>query len=224
MQDHQSNFDSPIEAISISIIWIIYSLSLSIPTIYCLNLSTICKGYLLISYTFYLISHLIFFLFNITIAYNSYIHSSRDMIYCSMFDKILLARLMYSIFRIHIGSYFSFLIILVIFRECIDTTEGVIAIVIFSIESALGCLAILGSITLKVMSVREKRKKEVGYVRISVIVNNQCAVCLDELRLQSRAVQINCSGKHVFHEECIIPWIKERETCPVCRVRITITE
>ncbi|KAM0936453.1 putative transcription factor C2H2 family [Dioscorea sansibarensis] len=42
-----------------------------------------------------------------------------------------------------------------------------------------------------------------------------CAVCKDEIELEEKVKKLPC--KHYFHSECIVPWLKMRNTCPVCR-------
>ncbi|XP_010452791.1 PREDICTED: E3 ubiquitin-protein ligase CIP8 [Camelina sativa] len=42
-----------------------------------------------------------------------------------------------------------------------------------------------------------------------------CAVCKDEMNIGNEAVQLPCN--HKYHSECIVPWLKVRNTCPVCR-------
>ena len=44
----------------------------------------------------------------------------------------------------------------------------------------------------------------------------QCPVCFDDIAGQ--AVRAQCA--HLFHEECILPWLREHGTCPVCRYAI----
>ncbi|GAB2215331.1 hypothetical protein Droror1_Dr00019714 [Drosera rotundifolia] len=45
--------------------------------------------------------------------------------------------------------------------------------------------------------------------------SSQCAVCLNEFELGSEVKQMPC--KHVFHGECILPWLELHNSCPVCR-------
>ena len=50
-----------------------------------------------------------------------------------------------------------------------------------------------------------------------------CALCLDELILGEDIIELPCKDKHYFHIKkeggClgIYPWIKENNTCPMCR-------
>lgn len=45
-----------------------------------------------------------------------------------------------------------------------------------------------------------------------------CAVCKDPMRVNSRVLQLPC--KHMYHSGCILPWLRTRNTCPVCRYEL----
>ncbi|CAA7036456.1 unnamed protein product [Microthlaspi erraticum] len=47
---------------------------------------------------------------------------------------------------------------------------------------------------------------------------NQCAVCMDEFEDGSDAKQMPC--KHVFHQDCLLPWLELHNSCPVCRYEL----
>ncbi|XVE92941.1 hypothetical protein REPUB_Repub01dG0147200 [Reevesia pubescens] len=44
---------------------------------------------------------------------------------------------------------------------------------------------------------------------------NQCAVCMDEFKEGTEAKQMPC--KHLYHKDCILPWLEMHNSCPVCR-------
>ena len=42
-----------------------------------------------------------------------------------------------------------------------------------------------------------------------------CAVCRCDLELDESVVELPC--KHLYHRECITPWLEQTSTCPTCR-------
>ncbi|XP_062233872.1 E3 ubiquitin-protein ligase RING1-like [Phragmites australis] len=46
----------------------------------------------------------------------------------------------------------------------------------------------------------------------------QCAVCMDDFHLGAAAKQLPCN--HVFHKDCILPWLDLHSSCPVCRFEL----
>lgn len=64
--------------------------------------------------------------------------------------------------------------------------------------------------------------KSLPMVRIGVENDDDdgvvCAVCKDEMNIGNEAVQLPCN--HKYHSECIVPWLKVRNTCPVCRYEL----
>lgn len=56
----------------------------------------------------------------------------------------------------------------------------------------------------------ETRAREGGKV--------ECTVCIDEVKVGEEVVFLPC--KHWFHEECATMWLKEHNTCPICRMPI----
>ncbi|KAG5982409.1 hypothetical protein E4U55_001916 [Claviceps digitariae] len=46
----------------------------------------------------------------------------------------------------------------------------------------------------------------------------ECSICIDEMKIGETAVFLRC--KHWFHENCVVLWLREHNTCPVCRTPI----
>lgn len=47
---------------------------------------------------------------------------------------------------------------------------------------------------------------------------NSCSVCKEEFEIDQDLIGLPC--KHVFHDQCILPWLKERNSCPTCRFEL----
>lgn len=43
----------------------------------------------------------------------------------------------------------------------------------------------------------------------------RCAVCLEDFEAREQVMVTPC--EHMFHEHCILPWVKSNGQCPVCR-------
>ncbi|KAF9901157.1 hypothetical protein BX616_002359 [Lobosporangium transversale] len=46
----------------------------------------------------------------------------------------------------------------------------------------------------------------------------ECSVCKDEFTKEDNLLQLKC--RHIFHEDCIKPWLKLNGTCPTCRFEL----
>lgn len=42
--------------------------------------------------------------------------------------------------------------------------------------------------------------------------HKNCSICLTPFEIGEKAVRIPC--KHIFHEDCLVPWLKQNGTCP----------
>ncbi|KAI3923693.1 hypothetical protein MKW98_011323 [Papaver atlanticum] len=47
---------------------------------------------------------------------------------------------------------------------------------------------------------------------------NTCVICMDEFEAGTVVRYMPCS--HIFREDCLVPWLKENYSCPLCRLEI----
>ena len=62
----------------------------------------------------------------------------------------------------------------------------------------------------------------------NLIVNKQydenkkeCSICLDNIKIGEKYIILPCI--HFFHENCIKKWMNEKNTCPLCKYKLTNT-
>ena len=53
-------------------------------------------------------------------------------------------------------------------------------------------------------------------------IEAHCAVCMEPFQLGLFVREMPC--KHIYHQDCILPWLSLRNSCPVCRLEMPAEE
>lgn len=48
-----------------------------------------------------------------------------------------------------------------------------------------------------------------------------CSICLIDFTEQDEIIPLPCDAKHYFHPACIEGWLKNNNSCPLCKKEIT---
>ncbi|CEF68433.1 Zinc finger, RING-type domain and Zinc finger, RING/FYVE/PHD-type domain-containing protein [Strongyloides ratti] len=88
-----------------------------------------------------------------------------------------------------------------------------------------GILRIVENID-EVANARRNRLSDVEIARIPIVEvteeqeknESQCTVCMDIFVKNELVYKLAC--KHIFHKQCLNPWVQSHRSCPVCRQEI----
>lgn len=68
----------------------------------------------------------------------------------------------------------------------------------------------------------EENIQKIPRVEVSaheVSKNLQCSVCMEDFKCRELVRKLPC--QHLYHTDCIVPWLKMHATCPICRKILT---
>ena len=71
---------------------------------------------------------------------------------------------------------------------------------------------------LPVIKIEKKHCKKVGLK----MEPPSCTVCCDNITVGSKGMFMPCG--HVYHPDCLTPWLESNNTCPVCRFELPTQE
>lgn len=60
-----------------------------------------------------------------------------------------------------------------------------------------------------------QRLKEVKITQEVIDKQEKCPVCQERFKIGEEVKRLNCD--HHFHDDCIIPWLRVKNSCPLCR-------
>ena len=66
--------------------------------------------------------------------------------------------------------------------------------------------------------VNNLKREEVTENQMNKYKDKECTVCKDNYKVNETVVYMPCN--HNFHNDCLIPWLKIHNSCPVCRYQI----
>ncbi|KAK2060992.1 hypothetical protein LY76DRAFT_391556 [Colletotrichum caudatum] len=62
------------------------------------------------------------------------------------------------------------------------------------------------------------QRKKVDKEMLGPEGKTECTICIDDFNEGDEATVLPC--KHWFHDQCVVMWLKEHNTCPICRTPI----
>ncbi|KAK4238080.1 hypothetical protein C8A03DRAFT_44132 [Achaetomium macrosporum] len=67
-------------------------------------------------------------------------------------------------------------------------------------------------------AIESLQKKRVDEEMLGADGKAECTICMDEISKGAEVTVLPC--KHWYHGECVVLWLREHNTCPVCRMSI----
>ncbi|KAF2549816.1 hypothetical protein F2Q68_00034083 [Brassica cretica] len=70
----------------------------------------------------------------------------------------------------------------------------------------------------ELVGLKKSRGRLVKWFGWRVREQQECAICLDQLKTGETLVHLPCT--HKFHSICLLPWLDTNAYCPYCRMDI----
>ena len=109
--------------------------------------------------------------------------------------------------------YFMFYVSNYIFNQFNNNQQNIITENIFEIMNE--CFYILFDNN-KHMKIHYFKKSKMIIYKNEKILNDCCCICLDNMNIDDTINEIIIC-KHIFHNNCLIEWLKQNTNCPLCR-------
>ena len=56
---------------------------------------------------------------------------------------------------------------------------------------------------------------------IIIICVSSCPICSEDYTNQEAVTKLPCD--HIYHKDCVMPWLESKRTCPICRFELKHT-
>ena len=47
-----------------------------------------------------------------------------------------------------------------------------------------------------------------------------CVICCANFGEDDEVTELECDNRHIFHTECLRPWLEKSLSCPICRMKV----
>ncbi len=65
-----------------------------------------------------------------------------------------------------------------------------------------------------------RKKLRMGVMDVDLVCSQpSCPICSEDFEVDARQMCLPC--QHYFHEQCVVPWLDAKKTCPICRFKLT---
>ena len=76
----------------------------------------------------------------------------------------------------------------------------------------------LGSIPNSIIYLDSLKILDLSNNQIEFLPEDICTICLEEFKFDEELKKLKCN--HIYHKECLKPWLDNKKKCPICRADI----